>query len=191
MAKNKNVQKKLDIIGFIVLTFFLSLFIFFALHEKRFDIPVLTGFILTSVLLVIGYVHVGEKPKHKRYGVLEHCEVVVGCMVGAVVTYFISVELGAGPVIGAAIVGVVVAFAAKNSDILKDMPAPVYCGAFVGMVAPFVLPSIILVALAGIIAGFVFALSHEVYTGIGGKLGTIAFIGVALAVFTLKMVGML
>jgi hypothetical protein len=43
-----------------------------------------------------------------------------------------------------------------------------------------IIPSIVLVTAAGVFAGLFFMLSKNLFVGIGGKLGTIAFGGVVI-----------
>ena len=63
----------------------------------------------------------------------------------------------------------------------KDYAIPVYCGAFVGMSSALVLSNIWLVLLASVLAALLFVISKNIYLGVGGRLGTIAFMGVTLA----------
>ncbi|SIR67351.1 hypothetical protein [Natronorubrum thiooxidans] len=90
---------------------------------------------------------------------------------GAVVTYVLSVHADLGPVLAAALVGLVAGLALPRIDV------PAYCGSFVGMASPVVFPSLEAVALAGLIAGLGFVATTETFGGVGGKLGTLAFFG--------------
>lgn len=83
-------------------------------------------------------------------------------------------ELGLSPIVSASLVGIVAAAVARN------VAVPVYCGAFVGMTSPEVFGSYWYVALAAVLAGVLFTVAHPVFHGIGGKLGTTAFVGVLL-----------
>lgn len=90
---------------------------------------------------------------------------------GAVVTYVLSVHAGLGPVLAAALVGVVVGLAVPTVGV------PAYCGSFVGMASPAVFGSLESVAVAGLIAGLGFVATTESFGGVGGKLGTLAMFG--------------
>ena len=90
---------------------------------------------------------------------------------GAVVTFFINVELGHGPVAASGIVGILGAAA------LKKHAVPIFCGSFVGMASPAVFLSYYCIVTAGAVAAAVYILSRDVFNGFGGKLGTIAFTG--------------
>lgn len=97
---------------------------------------------------------------------------------GALVTYWISIDLGQGAVVASGLVGI---FAAA---FLKPYAVPIFCGSFVGMASAGLLdyPGLL---LAGAIAGAIFVLGKHVFNGFGGKLGTIAFAGcIAAAAIT-------
>lgn len=59
----------------------------------------------------------------------------------------------------------------------QGVAAPVYCGAFAGMTSQLVLGHPAWVVLAGGLAGLVLSVLSDSWSGIGGKLGTIAFLG--------------
>ncbi|ELY41009.1 hypothetical protein [Natronorubrum tibetense] len=92
-------------------------------------------------------------------------------VVGAVVTYALSVYAGIGPVLASALVGLAAGLAVPR------VGAPVYCGSFVGMASPAVFGSLESVALAGVVAGLGFVATTESFGGVGGKLGTLAMFG--------------
>jgi hypothetical protein len=98
---------------------------------------------------------------------------------GGPVTYLVSTTLGQGPVVASALVGLVAGLA------LAPYAAPVYCGSFVGMVSATVLPTLAPVVAASLAAGVVYVLAGRVFDGFGGKLGTIAFLGVGAVVVPL------
>lgn len=60
----------------------------------------------------------------------------------------------------------------------QGVAAPVYCGAFAGMTSQLVLGHPAWVVLAGGLAGLVLSVLSDSWSGIGGKLGTTAFLGV-------------
>ena len=67
-----------------------------------------------------------------------------------------------------------------NSKLLKEAPAAAYCGSFVGMSSPNVAGNMLFILFAGFVAGVLLVFSKNIFQGYGGKLGTIAFGGVAL-----------
>jgi hypothetical protein len=96
---------------------------------------------------------------------------------GAIVTFVISVQ-GLGPVFAAAVIGVLYSTVTERIEkSWRNMAPAVYCGAFVGMSFIPVFTEIWTVALAGFAAGLIYFISDCVFDGVGGKLGTIAFIG--------------
>ncbi len=86
--------------------------------------------------------------------------------------------------VGAA--GGTVEAAGRSSHRWQGVAAPVYCGAFAGMTSELVLVHPVWVFLAGGLAGLVLSVLSESWSGIGGKLGTTAFLGV-LVVMGLAM----
>jgi hypothetical protein len=60
----------------------------------------------------------------------------------------------------------------------QGVAAPVYCGAFAGMTSELVLGHPAWVVLAGGLAGLVLSVLIDSWSGIGGKLGTTALLGV-------------
>ncbi|MBW3015932.1 hypothetical protein KY330_05920 [Candidatus Woesearchaeota archaeon] len=179
-----------DEFAYFMLTVFLSVFFGVAMYEKKSSLSLFL-FLVLLLAFVQGLRIVYCKSRKKRYTMREHYNVVIGSVMGAVVTYYISVNLGYGPVIGAGVVGVLGALICKGIGCLSGLGAPVYMGAFVGMSSALVLPGFALVALAGLIAGILFVSTHDVYIGLGGKLGTMAFMGVCLALLIMKLVGIL
>jgi hypothetical protein len=94
---------------------------------------------------------------------------------GALLTFWASHDLGFGPVLASAAVGLL------GSLLLPKLGAEIFTGSFVGMCSRGVAPQFIWLLLAGMIAGLIFYASRHVLVGFGGKLGTIAFTSVILA----------
>jgi hypothetical protein len=121
---------------------------------------------------------------HHEKEVYEEVSVALWLPIGAVFCYFLSIHANLGSVLAAGITGTLASFLPlinKKSVYLKKLPATIYCGSFVGMSSIIVAPSISFVVLAGIWASVFFVLSKNLFVGIGGKLGTIAFGGVVMA----------
>lgn len=95
---------------------------------------------------------------------------------GTLLTFAGAAELGVSPIVAASIVGIIAAVVVRKAAV------PVYCGAFVGMTSPALFGSYWFATLAAILAGLVFVVAHPVFHGLGGKLGTTAFVGVTLVV---------
>ena len=114
---------------------------------------------------------------------LVHISIALWVPLGALICYILTISSDLGSVISAGITGAFAAFLPslnKQSDYLKKIPSAIYCGAFVGMSSATILPSISFVIIAGTLAGLFFLLSNNLFSGVGGKLGTIAFGGVVI-----------
>ncbi len=96
---------------------------------------------------------------------------------GTILTIAIVVETGLSPVVSAAIVGIVAAV------LWPSYAVPAYCGAFVGMTSPELFVTYWHAAFAGVVATVVFVVAQPVFHGLGGKLGTTAFVGATVTVF--------
>ena len=95
---------------------------------------------------------------------------------GTLLTFAGVAELGVSPVVAASLVGILAAV------VVQSVAVPAYCGAFVGMTSPELFGSYWYATLAAVLAGLVFTVVHPVFRGLGGKLGTTAFVGVLLVV---------
>lgn len=94
----------------------------------------------------------------------------ISVVAGAVASYWLSVNLKLGAVVGAALVGLLAGV------LIPAYGVPIYCGSFVGQASPKVFDGNE-VLLAAIVAGVVYVLAQDVFNGFGGKLGTIAYAG--------------
>ncbi|MFH2020153.1 MAG: hypothetical protein ABIJ34_02000 [archaeon] len=175
-----------DIISFYVLGLFLLLYFFSLFYENNFIMLLVV--LASTVFLIKGFSILHELPSHKRYGFIEHKMAVFMCTIGSVATYFLSGYLGVA--LAASIIGLLGYYISKAVHD-KDTAPAVYAGAFVGMSSTLVLPNIFIAGVAGFFAGLLYYLSHDSYIGVGGKLGTIAFSGVALTVTFLILWGLL
>jgi hypothetical protein len=97
--------------------------------------------------------------------------VVTAVIIGALVTFFMSNELGLGPVVASSVVGLTGAMASKKYQI------PIYCGSFVGMSSILMYGDYQSLLFSAIISGIFFLIAGSVFSGFGGKLGVIAFGG--------------
>ena len=102
----------------------------------------------------------------------------------ALLTYWLSISIQWGPVIGSAVVGLLggllLPFIHPESGGMFAVVA--FCASFTGMSSVERLPSYGLMTLAGLFTGVVFLYSMPIFGGAGGKLGTIAF-GSSLAMW--------
>ncbi len=159
----------------LTVIYFLSS-ILFSFWEK-FNFPFfLSGIILFGVL-VSGFKYadefqiVAENKGEWKIAV----SALIANTAGALLTFWASQDLGIGPVLASAAVGLL------GGLLLPKVSAEIYTGSFVGMCSIGVAPHFSRLLLAGMIAGLVFYASRYVLIGFGGKLGTIAFTSVILA----------
>ena len=101
---------------------------------------------------------------------------LLAVVVGTLLTFAGVAELGISPIVAASLVGIIAA------AVVRNVAVPVYCGAFVGMTSPALFGSYWYATLAAALAGLLFTVAHPVFHGLGGKLGTTAFVGVSLVV---------
>lgn len=172
------VLRRLAFFFFILLQFMFLFSIFF----EKFDTPLLLGFLLLlSSLLSLAYYN---SPREEEAHFIEDIYLIFFVVLGAITSYLINLRMG--PVIAAAATGTAASFIPslfrKNKPvIIKELPAAVYCGAFVGMTAPSVAGNLSFIIFSGFIAGSFLLIAKNIFNGFGGKLGTIAFGGVALS----------
>lgn len=148
-------------------------------YETNAVIVIVALFILATI--VFGYWYLDLNHEDYAY---EKISVVIWVPIGSLLCYFLNITLGLGAILAMGIVGTLAAFAPhlnKKSNYLKQLPASIYCGAFVGMSSVETSPSIGFVLAAGILAGLFFMMSKNLFIGAGGKLGTMAFAGVIIA----------
>lgn len=177
----KIFAKSIPITGFVILTVMVMVLLLSAANQAWITHPA-AGIISTVVTIgtIIAIFYEGKgllnrdiKPASISRKTFEFLAVVIG----GVFTFYLSYDIGMGVVIGASLVGIL------TDMVLPEYGAPAYCGAFVGMSSNALLFNYGEVAIASAIAGVVYVLSRDVFSGFGGKLGTIAFIGAALAGF--------
>lgn len=103
--------------------------------------------------------------------------VLLCATVAAVVTYWLSVDLGRGPVMGSSVVGLAggLVLPAMAPQVGSLLAVVVICASFTGMTSQQRIPHHLWMTLAGMVTGIVFIYSLPVLGGAGGKLGTIAF----------------
>lgn len=152
----------------------------------------LDGFVLGAPLLLLlvfgalglpvlaGFLHHGD---HGPAGDL-HPRPLLLAATGALAVLALSREGLMTVVQAAALVGCAGAIGerlSRGQGPWRDGAAPLYCGAFAGMTSALVLQHPAWVLLAGAVAGLLLALLGNSWLGIGGKLGSTAFLGVLIA----------
>ena len=133
--------------------------------------------LLLALVVLLGFLrHAGHGPP----GAIQPLPVLLAAFAALLVLALsrgalVQVALAAA-LVGAA--GGLVEAIGHSSGRCQGVAAPVYCGAFAGMTSELVLGHPGWVVLAGVLAGLALSLLTNSWSGIGGKLGTIAFLGV-------------
>lgn len=141
--------------------------------------------LLLAIGLVLLLAH-GKKKLHQSDFSPEEIQSALGVPIGTAFCYGLHIGLDLGPVLSAACVGVVASFIPgwfPEKRKWATLPAALYCGAFVGMSSPLVLGTFPNYLVAGGLAGLGFWASRTLFSGIGGKLGTLAFAAVVMVVW--------
>lgn len=178
--KHQKALKLIAILFFVILQIALLTAI---LSEHTATVPTLLFIAALALCTLIAY---AKLPLHHHEHLYEDVLVALWVPVGAVSTYYLNISLELGAVLAAAIVGVLASFIPsikKQSQYLAQVPVALYCGAFVGMSSDMVATSFGFVFTAGIVTAIFLIISKSLLTGVGGKLGTMAFGGVALTSF--------
>lgn len=137
----------------------------------------LLAFALLGLVVLTGFIHHGDHGEPHD----PHPRPVLIAAAGALVVLALSRGGLTSVVLAAALVGCVGALLerfSRGEGFWRDGAAPFYCGAFVGMTSELVLPHPAWVLLAGALAGLLLTLLGNSWRGIGGKLGSTAFLGV-------------
>lgn len=181
-------HRAVDRVLFALIAAALLLFLSACLWEKGITSVLISGSVLAALSLAHGFYHVHEKIPIKPLNLLASSLIIAAAVIGAVATSLLNLRAHWGPVLAAAAVGTAAGYGLPlfSHSRSHDLAAAAYCGAFVGMTAPARFGDPLLIALAGGIAGFIFVLSQNPFSGCGGKLGTIAFIGTAAVMVLLR-----
>ena len=112
-----------------------------------------------------------EHPKYSRAFSREMLLTIFALGAANWLTFVLNHSAGMGAVVASAVVGL------AGGILFPKYGAAIYCGSFVGMSSTAILPGAFALLISSLIAGGVFVMSEHTLNGIGGKLGTIAFIG--------------
>jgi hypothetical protein len=141
-------------------------------------VPLLLAYALLGLPVLAGFLHHGD---HGPSG-SPHPRPVLLAAAGAVAVLALSRTHLSSAVLAAALVGSgggLLEHLSRGRGPMRDGAAPLYCGAFAGMTSELVLRHPGWVLLAGVLAGLLLTLLGNSWQGIGGKLGSIAFLSVA------------
>lgn len=165
----------------LVITYF-YLASFFPKHHPL----AMTAVVFLGVSILTGVLHATSIPAALPLMVEDVAHVVLGTL-----AVQFAIRSGGLAAVQAAPLVAAVAWLSGRLGLLdpRVLPASIYCGAFAGMTASYVLPTAGWVTLAGILAGVIYSLARHFWMGIGGKLGTIAFAGTVVTVPLARWVG--
>ncbi|UIR56932.1 hypothetical protein LZQ00_03735 [Sphingobacterium sp. SRCM116780] len=165
----------------ILLLFVIQLLFLFAIFKENSSSIVLPFFIvLISFLLLFSFF---RSPIHHNKLAFEKVYIAVWVPIGAVSSYLLNHHLGLGAVFSASLVGLMgalIPYLNKKSTYLSHLPAAIYCGSFIGMSSTKVAHDIYFIIAASICTAVLLIISKSLLNGVGGKLGTLAFAGVAI-----------
>lgn len=182
----KYLRNSIVLLLFVVLVLFLLMIV----KENTHDYTALIFF--TSIVILVLYAFLKlKKILHHEKTEFESFKLVLWVPIGALSTYFLNHEIGLGPVFAAAIVGSLASFIPninKQSVYLQGLPTVIYCGAFIGMSGLHIANGYSFVLTASFFTGIFLMVSKSVLQGVGGKLGTLAFLGVVVTYFLLLLI---
>lgn len=146
-------------------------------------------FIFLFIFLLASYFHTYIKEYHIQY---DSWKSGLWIFVGTYSAWSLRYYFALDTVLATALVGVITSLLPilfTQNKYIAQIPPAVYCGAFIAMTN--VQKGVMFLLLASCFSFFAFILAKTIMNGIGGKLGTLAFIGVVLAYlffYLLKMI---
>ncbi len=165
-------------VGFLLLSVMVVILLGYTVYEAWLTHPI-AGMIV-AVVLIGALAEILQESRRvlfrelpdlmQREGILNGIAVTGG----ALATYTLVCSVGLSAVNASALVALIAALTLPEYDV------PVYCGSFVGMSSALLLHTHWELAVAGVVAGLVYMVTDGTFPGIGGKLGTIAFIGAVI-----------
>ncbi len=174
----------------ILLLLFIAAQVYFVvaiIKEKTLKPWFLIAFSLVVLGMALSYrkkhrLHIEHKPDF-------HYILFFWFLVGSFTTYFLHTTFYLNTVFAAGSVGFFGSFTRNLNPKFKSIshwPIAIYCGAFVGMTTlPY---GYVFILLSTILTGIFYSFSHHYFHGIGGKLGTLAFMGVLYAYVIYKLI---
>lgn len=176
--KMKNVLKqtfKIFKSPYVLSWFILSLTILYVFITVLFEFSdwMIFGYGLLIIPLVFGLsqLYREERVKKSLYK-LNYYDGILTAL-GVLLTYLMARQLDLSAVIASSFIGLLGFF------LLKKYSVAIYCGSFAGMVSSFLF-GYIEVATIALICGLLFMVLKPVFNGMGGKLGTTAFMSTIL-----------
>jgi intracellular septation protein A len=178
MKTNKVIRNSMTIIVLLIQVVILTLIA--TSNYKADNFTAILAIIIITTIVLFGHKYLDLHDNEYSY---EKISIIIWAPAGAIFCYLLNSYTDFGSILSAGIVGTIASFIPllnKKSTYLKQLPTVIYCGVFVGMSSETITPSIGLVVAAGVLAGVFLSFSKNLFIGIGGKLGTMAFIGVLI-----------
>ena len=135
--------------------------------------------LLILAIFIMAYAYTTAQIQSVTYTLVDALTVVF-VLIGGLGTFALTQETGFNSVFSASLLGLIGAFIPKRK-LLKEAPAALYCGTFIGMTSSLVSSGYLFIAFASVLGGLLYIICKPVLHGFGGKLGTIAFGSVAIA----------
>lgn len=136
-------------------------------------------FILLFTFLLFSYFHTYIREYHIQF---DSWKGAIWIFIGGITVWYLRQRFAMDAVLATATLGTLAGsmpmVIPKNTYIKTVVPA-LYCGAFIGM--SNIHNSFNFILLASTFAFFAYIFAKTIMNGIGGKLGTLAFVGVVLA----------
>lgn len=131
---------------------------------------------LLSMPLFIGLYLILKEEVSKKASMSINYDDGLFVMIGVFLTYFITHQLKISPVISSSAIGLIGFLG------FRKYSTAIYCGSFAGMVSSFMF-DYLEVGLIALVCALLFVVFKPVFKGIGGKLGTTAFLTTMLISF--------
>ncbi len=170
--------KKLPVFIFLILHFSFLIVSIIENKDKVFPAILLSGIALFLCFFYTRKTQINKSRIKKIDFIL-----IFATISGAILTYWLNIKFSIGVVLAAGLVGFIssfIPFLERKSDVFREIPVAMYCGAFAGMTAPFIAHGYTFIFFAGLLSGLLLVISKDTFQGYGGKLGTIAFGGVSI-----------
>lgn len=151
-------------------------------HQQFYVFP----FILLFIFLLASYFHTYIREYHVQY---DSWKSAIWIFVGAITVWSLRTYLGFDAVLGTALAGTTAAslpLLFKNNKYIPTVAPAIYCGAFIAM--SNIDKTLLFIFGAASFSFFAYILAKTIMNGIGGKLGTLAFVGVVLAYLSYYLV---
>ncbi|MBW3015933.1 hypothetical protein KY330_05925 [Candidatus Woesearchaeota archaeon] len=111
-------------------------------------------------------------------------------VLGAVLTYILSIKYKKGPVLASALLSLIVGLVCYfiPGELAKVIPVAFIGASFAGMASEEVIPNKEMMMFSGVVFGFIFINTSKFFTGFGGGLGTTACLSVVITLGVMEFV---